>query len=64
MGCKRTRKGGNGKREKKYKKRTTQAKRLRITNKFNDTFLERSSDEDEGNNIYYISNYETELEPY
>ena len=32
--------------EKKYKKRTTQTKRLRITNKFNDTFLESSSDED------------------
>ena len=64
MGCKRTRKGGNGKRKKIYKKRTTQTKRLRITNKFNDTFLESSSDEDEGNNIYYISNCETELEPY
>ena len=50
MGCKRTRKRGNGKR-KKYKKRPSETKRLRITNELTDTFLESSSDEDEGNVI-------------
>ena len=37
---------GNGK---KYKKRFRKIKRLRFTNEFIDTFLESSSDEDEGN---------------
>ena len=37
---------GNGK---KYKKRSRKIKRLRFTNEFIDTFLESSSDEDEGN---------------
>ena len=50
MGCKRTTEGGNGER-KKYKKRSTQTKRLRFTNELTDTFLESSSDEDEGNVI-------------
>ena len=39
---------GNGK---KYKKRSRKIKRLRFTNEFIDTFLESSSDEDEGNVI-------------
>ena len=37
-------------------------KQLWFTNKFIGTFLESSSDEDEGNVIQYISNSETELE--
>ena len=37
-------------------------KQLWFTNKFIGTFLESSSDEDEGNVILYISNSETELE--
>ena len=36
---------GNGKK----KKRSRKIKRLRFTNEFIDTFLESSSDEDEGN---------------
>ena len=49
---------------KKYKKRSTQTKRLRFTNELTDTFLESSSNEDEGNVVQCISNCETELEPY
>ena len=47
---------------KKHKKRSTETKWLRFTNELTDTFLESSSDEDEGNVVYYISNCETELE--
>ena len=36
---------------KKYKKRSRKIKRLRFTNEFIDTFLQSSSDEDEGNVI-------------
>ena len=44
------RKGQNGKR-KKHKKRSKKTKKFRFTNEFIDTFLESSSDEDEGNVI-------------
>ena len=39
---------GNGKKKKKHSRKI---KRLRFTNQFIDTFLESSSDEDEGNVI-------------
>ena len=43
---------GNGK---KYKKHSRKITLLRFTIEFTDTFLESSSDEDEGNVIHYIT---------
>ena len=45
--AKEQRKEGNGKRKKK--KRSRKIKRLRFTDEFIDTFLESSSNEDQGN---------------
>ena len=40
---------------KKYKKHSRKINLLRFTIEFTDTFLESSSDEDEGNVTYYIT---------